>query len=168
MKFKNLHVVNFQSLGDVTFPFPSGLVLIDGIDEDLGSANGVGKSALMSSITYALYGRTPKNIKSENLIRNGMKSMSVELEFEGNDNAIIQVKRTRTESSSKLFLTINGVKIDGTIKDLEKRIPELVGLSFEQFVQTVYVFQGSNKRFISLNDTEKKRISFDTPKPRFL
>ena len=156
MKFKNLHVVNFQSLGDVTFPFPSGLVLIDGIDEDLGSANGVGKSALMSSITYALYGRTPKNIKSENLIRNGMKSMSVELEFEGNDNAIIQVKRTRTESSSKLFLTINGVKVDGTIKDLEKRIPALVGLEFDQFVQTVYVFQGSNRRFISLNDTEKK------------
>jgi len=158
MKFKNLKAQNFQSLGDVTFPFPSGLVLIDGIDLDLQSSNGVGKSALMSSITYALYGRTPKDIKLESLKRDGMASMSVELEFEANNGTLITVKRIRTDTSSKLILTINSEKIDGTIKDLEKRIPELVGLSFEQFVQSVYIFQGSNKRFISLNDSDKKKF----------
>lgn len=157
MQLKSLKINNFQSIADVSFDFPAGLVLIDGWNEDTGSNNGVGKSALLNAITFAVYGQTPKDIKLEELVRDGAGNMLVDIELESKGK-LIKISRSRNRTTGKIVLSIDGEIVDGLVKDIEARIPDLVGLSFEQFVQVVYIFQGANQRFISLNDTDKKKF----------
>lgn len=157
MKFKKLIVKDFQSLETIDFNFPNGLVLIDGWNEDLSSHNGVGKSALLNSITYAIYGKVPKNVVLGSLIRDDCDSLSTSIEIELKDK-LIEIKRSRTPKSSRVKLKINGEQTQGMSKQTEEQIVGLIGLTFEQFIQVIYVFQGSTNRFIDLNDTEKKRF----------
>ena len=157
MKLNQLQVENFQSLGQIKFDFPKGLVLIDGWNHDLSSHNGVGKSALLNAITYAIYGKLPKQITVGELIRTGTKGMFTDIDLESNGKHI-KIIRSRSGKSGKLTLLVDLEEIKGIAKDVEERIPELIGLTFEQFVQVVYVFQGADRRFINLNDTQKKQF----------
>jgi len=157
MKLKQLTVENFQSLGKIVFDFPKGLILIDGYNKDAESYNGVGKSALLNSIAFAIYGKIPKNIVLNDLIRDGKEKLSTEIELEINNKKIC-IQRIRTLKSSKVKLIADGQTVDGLMKDIENKILNIVKLTFEQFVQIIYIFQGSGNRFISLNDTEKKQF----------
>ena len=157
MKLKQLIVSNFQSLKDITFDFPNGLVLIDGWNEDLQTHNGVGKSALLNAITYAIYGKTPKNITLGNLVRQGTEYMTTAIELEV-DGKTVGISRSRGPKKGNVNIKVNGEPVHGLAKDIEDTISDIVGLSFVQFVQVVYIFQGSNNRFVSLNDTEKKKF----------
>jgi len=157
VKLERLHVENFQSLGKVDFNFPSGLVLIDGWNEDTRSHNGVGKSALLNAITYAIYGKLPKSVTVKELIRTGSKSMSTKIDIKMNGKNVT-ILRERAAKSGKVRLIVNSDEVKGLSKDIEPNIVNLIGLSFEQFVQVVYVFQNGNNRFLSLNDTEKKKF----------
>jgi exonuclease SbcC len=159
MKLNKIEIKNFQSLGDISYSFSDGLTLIDGYNFDLNSANGAGKSSLINSITYALYGKVPKAVNLSELIRDGVteEGLATQITIEVGDQTV-EIQRTRTQTSGKVALKIDGKKVDGLAKEIESKILELLGFSFEQFIQVVYVFQGATNRFISLNDTEKKRF----------
>ena len=157
MKFKQIKINNFLSLHDVTFDFPSGLVLIDGWNHDLNSHNGVGKSALLNAITYAIYGKTPQNISLSSLVKEGSDGMLTEIELEIYEQSI-RIVRKRSEKSGKVKLFINGELQKGVAKDIETNILRLIQLTFEQFIQVIYIFQDSANRFIDLNDTDKKKF----------
>lgn len=82
---------NFMSIGNVTQTVrfdKHDLTLVLGHNMDLGgngSRNGVGKTALVNAISYALYGTALTDIKKDNLINktNG-KNMLVSIEFDKN------------------------------------------------------------------------------------
>ena len=155
MIIKSLHVSNFQSLGEIIFTFPSGLTLIDGFNLDTNSSLGSGKSAMINSLVFSIYGQVPKNVTLNDLIRDGQDKLQtyVQLEIDGKN---VEITRTRTTKTTKIQLKVNGEIIDGLAKDIENKILGITGLTFDQFIQIVYVFQNSENRFISLNDTEKK------------
>ena len=157
MKFKHLHVQNFQSLGDLSFNFPSGLTLIDGFNLDTNSHIGAGKSALINALVFSLYGRIPKDVVLSDLIKDGEAKLHTHLELEVNDKKI-EIGRTRTPKSTKIELKVNDKVVDGLAKDIDNQILNIIGLTFEQFLQIIYVYQNSANRFISLNDTDKKNF----------
>ena len=92
---------NFLSIGNVTQAVNlarQDLTLVLGENLDLGgdgSRNGVGKTAILNAISYALYGAAISNIKKDNLInRTNGKNMLVCLDFSVN-NIDYRVERGR-------------------------------------------------------------------------
>jgi len=70
LEFGRIEIRNFLSFKDEIFDFSNhhGMNLICGRNNDLPSSkNGVGKSALMQTILFALFGQTLNNIKNENI-----------------------------------------------------------------------------------------------------
>src|SRR5689334_24898404 len=61
----------------------------------LSGENGAGKSALLTAITWALWGATPAHADDEDLIAQGETDMAVDFEF-GLGDQIYRVLRSRT------------------------------------------------------------------------
>ena len=76
IKLKNLTIKNFLSIGNTTQAINFNreelvLVLGENLDlggEDAGSRNGVGKTAIMNALSYALFSWAISDIKKEHLV----------------------------------------------------------------------------------------------------
>jgi DNA repair exonuclease SbcCD ATPase subunit len=137
------------------FNFPTGLNLIDGL-------NASGKSNLLTAVCYALYGSTPKEsgpgkaeISISELIKDDSSYLETQIAFEA-QGELFEVKRHRSLTTTNIDILVNGIKKDLSKKESDLFIAKAVGLTFEQFIKIVYVFQDSSERFISLNDPAKK------------
>ena len=111
-KIKTVTAKNFLSIGNQTQAVgfdKEHLTLVLGTNLDLGgdntgSRNGVGKTAILNALSYALYGQALTNIRKENLINkiNG-KAMLVTVEFEKNGNNY-KIERGRKPNVLKLYI----------------------------------------------------------------
>ena len=71
--FKQVEVNNFLAIKEAKLELDSrGLILIEGENKSNESfhSNGAGKSTLISAITYALYGKTEKGLKADDVVNN--------------------------------------------------------------------------------------------------
>jgi len=89
--FRRVEIHNFMSFADEVFDFDKniGMNLICGKNNDVpGSRNGSGKSGLMESLVFALYGQTRNNIKNGNIWNKfvGSMEMRVVAYFNVDDN----------------------------------------------------------------------------------
>lgn len=80
--------------------------------------NGVGKTAMLNGIKWAFFGDFTENFRSQNnlinntAVRNGVKSCSVEIEFEEDDQLFHLIRRfdsTTNKTELKIFKIDNGV-----------------------------------------------------------
>jgi len=89
LRIQAITIRNFLSIGNVPQSIPldtDGLTLVLGENLDVGGANsrnGVGKSAILQAICYALFGKPLTKVRLDNLVNaiNG-KEMLVSLDFE--------------------------------------------------------------------------------------
>jgi DNA repair exonuclease SbcCD ATPase subunit len=109
---KTLKLKNFLSVGAVeqTIDFNNQeltLILGENLDlggNDSGSRNGVGKTAILQGLSYALFGTAINSIKKDNLInRTNEKNMSVTVEFSVR-GVEYKVVRTRKPNSLKFYI----------------------------------------------------------------
>ena len=123
-----------------------GLTLVMGENLDLGGGaekNGVGKSSLMASISYALYGQALANIKRDNLINNiNKKNMMVAIEFEKN-GTLYRIERGRKPNYFK-YIVDGASKLEdaqdesqGEGKETQREIDRLLGISHTMFKHIV-------------------------------
>jgi exonuclease SbcC len=139
-----LRVWNFEGYKDQEFPFSAGLNLIKG-------RNSTGKSTILDAVSFALYGEAPEVDKKLLVSRlPGCNDIAAYVKFRSpKTGQIIEVKREgkldarggyRKES---LQLKINGqeITLEGD-DDFRARITALLGASFRQFMNLVYVRQG--------------------------
>lgn len=148
---KTLSMRNFFSFGNVpqVIDFTeTDMALVlgqnnDAGDDEGGRRNGVGKSAMVQGLVYALYGKSIDNsIKVQNLVnKTNEKGMVVELQFM-KDNKYYVVQRARSPAYFHFFeVDENGDKLndetrgetDSTQEDLDAvlKIPQAL---FEQIV----------------------------------
>lgn len=159
MKIVNVLAKNFRSYPTLNWSIASnGLHLIDGKNLDTGRSNMVGKSTLIDSIAYALFGFLPKwgSVRGgqvDNVIMRGEESCSVTVTVE-NNNDTYKITRRRGKSAG-LSILKNGVDVPGKVADLDNRIPEMIGLTSDQFLLSVYMSQKRNQSFFSMSDTER-------------
>lgn len=142
-----LTIKNFMSVGNapqsVTLSAVD-LVLVLGENLDMGgndSRNGVGKSAVLNALSYALYGNALTNIKKDNLInKTNLRSMLVTLTFSVNGTQYT-VERGRKPNVFK-FTERNqqnpeDVKVvdesQGEGRHTQENIIRLVGMSHDMF-----------------------------------
>lgn len=151
MKIKRQIIENILSIEHADIEFgESGLVLVEGYDYDTNRANGAGKSAIFNALSFALYDKVPRKITKSEILRRGAKTGSSLVEVQTNEGTY-SVKRCRP-TGVEFYKDSN--LIDITQEEFESKI----GLSYEQFLTTMYNAQDSQDRFVFLNDRSKKEF----------
>jgi exonuclease SbcC len=131
----------------------------------LCGANGSGKSAILDSITWALWGRA-RGQRQEQLIHQGQQEMSVELIFDVTDRRYQIVRRhsrARKQGQSSLELSVFAGSeyrpITGnTISQTQEQIQNLINMDYETFVNSAFLVQGRADIFSMATPTQRKDV----------
>ena len=150
--FNKVEFKNFQSFGN-------DMTSVD-LDKDqislICGTNGSGKTCVIQTISYALFGKSLTGITKSELINNkNKKNLLVSLTFTiGNDVYVL----TRGDKPSILTLTKNGedVPVDGDSRIFQKKIEEeILKFDFKAFKQLVCL--GSEfTRFFKMTAAERR------------
>lgn len=151
MRIISVDISNILSIEKVYVEFSeNGLMLVDGWNYDVGRANGAGKTAIFNAISFALFDKLPRKVTATEILRRGSKSgyVRVVLEVAGTQYTVERYRPKGVlffEGSNKLAITQ-----DGFVK--------IIGLTYDQFMISMYAAQGAAKRFLSVNDGDKKQF----------
>ena len=142
----------------------------------ISGLNGAGKSSLLDSITWCLWGTSRAGDSSDDLIHLGSQEMSVEFSFEL-DGHLYTVKRKRIKkgggqtalefwsgnpSTPRLSPDRSGHNLtEGTIKATQQKIIDTLHLTYETFTNSAYLRQGHADEFTTKGPTDRKRILAD-------
>ncbi len=132
----------------------------------LGGDNGVGKSALLDAITWALWGNSRLGARGDDdLIRLGEDSVRVELTFRlGGD--IYRVRRCHKAAGRSLtalsFQILDAGQwrtlVDGGIRATQRGIENALRLDYGTFVNSAFLRQGRADEFMIKTAAERRRV----------
>ncbi len=163
-------VIDFETLG------ADGIFLITG-------DTGAGKTTIFDAISYALYGeasggrarRSPKNFRSDFVGLKGDTYVILQFEHQGRRYEVMRAPEYErlakrgggvAKSTAKAhLLDMEGDYIAKRPEEVTRCMQELLGLSREQFSQTVMIAQGDFQKIIAAKSDERKNIFrqlFDT------
>ena len=169
VKFKNIHSLK----GEHEIDFENGALGEAGLFVITGST-GTGKSSILDVITLALFNRIPridkpitgKIIEEDGVVltKNAPDCFAeVEYEVKGTKyRSNWSIRRTRTGSldNRKQDLTdvaTNAIIVSG-INDVVKKNEEIIGLNFDQFVQSMILAQGQFSKLLLAKKDERNLI----------
>ncbi|MHA1721530.1 MAG: AAA family ATPase [Candidatus Baldrarchaeia archaeon] len=146
MRIRRIQLINFKPYKKLVLPnerdvFPRGLILIEG-------PNSTGKTSILDSIIWALWGPTAIGVKNEDLIRFGERYCRVMVEFEvDGKNYLIDRSYDRSSGMQVVLYQYDESKgkfIDIASKsgDVSKKIQEILQIDYKQALSTVMVRQG--------------------------
>src|SRR5688572_27666226 len=155
-----LHLRNFMCYTDVHEP-----LRFDGVHVAcLSGDNGHGKSALLDAMTWALWGECRARSADE-LIHTGETEMEVEFEFQLGEGRYRVLRRRSRAGRGQTTLDLHAAHGDGlrsltgsSIRDTQARIVELLGMTYETFVNSSFLLQGRADAFTIKAPGERKRI----------
>lgn len=147
---------NFISWKKLEFNLTSGVTLIDGWNEDDQTSEGSGKSSILNAISWCLFGKLPKDLNVDDVIKYGEESCKVQLDFSDGISVV------RTRKPNDLYIVNRGKTMKGKdSRETQVMIQEYLGLSFESFCQSSYFPQNYAKKFLLSNQEEKGKILSD-------
>ena len=173
LNFKKIKASNFLCFGEsgveLNLESLDNIVLIKGINHDVVgengkfSSNGSGKSSIPECIVYALYGKTiksPKKISHKDVINNKYgKKLSVDLYF---DN--YKITRSRKpdllrvwKSEKEIFDESTEITLGG-MPATQELIDNIVGLSYESFLNVCVFTDDNGSSFLELEPAEKRKV----------
>ncbi|NQW22910.1 MAG: SMC family ATPase [SAR202 cluster bacterium] len=134
----------------------------------LCGGNGHGKSALLDSITWALWGKARGKIQDE-LISYGADECRVELDFSSRDQEyrIIRSharggKRRRGGASDLQLMVLEGDTsrpVTGNIiRETQARIDQTIGMDYDTFINSAFLVQGRADEFTNRTPAERKAV----------
>jgi DNA repair exonuclease SbcCD ATPase subunit len=158
--FKTLKVKNFLSIGKtpVVINFQKGLNVITGINKDLmDRQNGTGKSSIVDSFYFALFGETTRELKKEfiiNNVTNDTTEVSLQFSIDKNDYEIV-----RTIKPSKCYLFENGVDISrDSMSNTTEYLLSLLNLTPEIFSNCISLSINSTIPFMAQKKIDKRKF----------
>lgn len=183
--FKSASAWNFLPFGpegiEINFKDYGNIVLIEGVNKDAKptddlmpsdskvSSNGTGKSSIQEIIVFSLYGKTikrPEKINVDDVVHNKIgKDCKCVLEFDK-----YKVVRTRVEGGKKnknslrLWESEEGKWDDtteitlGSMSATQKKIDEIVGLSYEGFINICIFTDDQRSCFLECDKNTKREI----------
>ena len=167
IRFKTISAKNFLSIGNAmqSVDFDrQDLTLVLGENLDLGgngARNGVGKTAILNALSYALYGNALTNIKKDNLInRTNGKNMFVSLTFSVNDKEY-RIDRGRKPNILRFFVDNQEQTAtddaQGDSRETQQAIEHLLGMSHDMFKHVV-ALNTYTEPFLSLRANDQRAI----------
>jgi DNA repair exonuclease SbcCD ATPase subunit len=159
--------INFQNLGNIVLIRGRNLDVSCSQDDDSEeakeSSNGAGKSSVPELIVYGLYGKTikrPKKIGHNDVIHNKTgKKLYVEVQWDD-----YRVVRCRKPESLRLWKSAEGVWNEtteitlGGMPATQKAIEDIVGMSYETFVNVVVFTDDNTNAFLECDVPAKRQI----------
>lgn len=164
---KNILMRNFLSIGQVSQAVNlnrSDLTLILGENIDLGgdgARNGVGKTALIQALSYALFGVPINSIRKDNLVnRTNGKNMLVTLEFSVN-GIEYKIERGRKPNILKFFVNNIQQKVQddaqGENKETQAAIEKLINMTPDMFKHIV-ALNTYSEPFLAMRSNDQRNI----------
>ena len=163
LQFLDLKIEGFQSIGDAFLDFDNlGTCYIRGINnyDSKTKSNGSGKSSLMSSVHWVLFGKTPAGIGNDVVNKFSNTGCCVELNFKV-DGIRYNIRRSQNHYKYKTNLVIlkDSEDVSGRNKsDSEKVIKEIVKIDEEVFSQMIFLSQGFANRFAIYTPKARKEL----------
>lgn len=145
---QRVSIKNFISIQEYDFDITQGLTLLIG---NIGS----GKSSLLESIPYALYGKTSKAKYKEEIIPNS---------FEGEPEVTIYFTSGETECEitrgmGRLGLRINKKEVSGSrMSETQVIINDLIGLTYDEFSSLVFFAQDTGSFFGRMSEEQQMSL----------
>ena len=134
----------------------------------LCGANGHGKSALLDSITWALWGKARGKVQDE-MISYGADECRVELDFSSRDQDYRVIrsharsgKRRRGGASDLQLMVLEGdaprPMTGDMIRETQARIDQTIGMDYDTFVNSAFLVQGRADEFTNKTPAERKAV----------
>lgn len=161
--FDSLSVKNFLSIGSepLELSFSNGINLITGENKDNNGKNGIGKSTVVDSIFWCLFGNTIRELKKENIQHNQNKEeCCVKLRFRvKTQNEEKQYDIKRILNPAKIEILCNGEDITlSTIPKNDEFIKKLINANEEVFNNAVIMTSNNTIPFMAQKKTEKRKF----------
>lgn len=169
LKIKTVTSRNFLSIGAITQSVNfdnQNLTLVLGENLDLGgdgSKNGTGKTTLLQTLSYALFGVGINNIKKDNLInRTNGKAMVVTLSFSV-DDIEYRIERGRKPTFLKFYVNDQEMASEeindsqGDSRETQNAIEKILHMSSDMFRHIVGL-NTYNEPFLSLKANDQRVI----------
>ncbi|NOZ70384.1 MAG: SMC family ATPase [Chloroflexi bacterium] len=158
-----LSLRNFLSYKEVQEPLDfSGMHLAC-----LIGANGHGKSALLDSITWALWGKA-RAISDDDLMHTGKNEMEVVFEFGLGGQRYHVIRKRHAQGRTKKTLLEVAVwdestqtwqpLTESTVRATQERINRILRMDYETFTHSAFLRQGKADAFTSISPGRRKEI----------
>ena len=161
--YAGVQELDFDALGR------SGLYLITG-------DTGAGKTTIFDAITFALFGEASGSSREPGMLRSKYASASdptyVELTF-GYDGKEYTVRRNpeydrakargtgTTRQAADAQLTLPDGRVITKLKEVDRSIRDIIGLTREQFSQVAMISQGDFRKLLQADTRERQKIFRD-------
>ena len=127
--------------------------------------NGHGKSALLDSITWALWGKSRARTHDE-LVHQGLSDMAVDLEFSaGSQRYRVSRKYSRRSSQGHTVLEFQVSSGNGftpvtlnSVRETEEHIRNTIHMDYDTFVNTAFLLQGKADMFTASTPARRKEV----------
>lgn len=152
MIIKSIRLKNFMRYrGETILNLePTIYAIVAESERDSDRSNWVGKSSLMESIVFGLYGRKPPRcVLEDDWITRGESIGEVELTFD--DGTSILRSRTRNKATRSVY---DGATQEGA----DRRLYEHLGLSEEDFLATCYFEQRQMAKFVLSKPSQRQEM----------
>jgi len=152
----SIRLVNWRSHNDTHLEFSKGTNLLVGI-------MGAGKSAVLDSVSFALFGTFPvlerRRVKLDDIVRFNENQASVILEMRWNGHnyrveRTISRKEKRTTSKAEIFR--DGSLIDSGSTAVTMYVEQLLGVDYDLFTRAIYSEQNNIDYFLTLDPRKRK------------
>ena len=167
IEFTSLYIQNFLSFfGETKLPLGArGMLRVKGRnnDDQQADANDVGKSNLLSAITWCLYERlakTENKVLGDSVVNSeaGCNTI-VQLSWkEGKKTYAVTRYRKHSVNGDSCQMTWTDGNSKGSRKVVNQDIVKTLGMSYEMFLKTVFWPQGMVKRLTQFKDSDFKRL----------
>jgi len=161
--FKNIEFDGFQSLGTGKLELINlGTCLIKGVNNssDKCTSNGSGKSSLVESICWCLFGKTANGISNDVVNKYYDKGCFVKLNIDVDNQSytiIRSIKHKQYGTSLSIYLDDEIISARNKT-DTNKLIEQLIHIDFNMFLQLIYLSQGQVNRFTNYTPKVRKEI----------
>lgn len=147
MRVRSLSIKNYRSIKELDVDFPeSGLIGIIG-------HNGAGKSSLLESIGWALYGTQAIRGKADGLTTIGAKGKcKVIMEFDHGEDGPYIVERTLKDAK----LNMGGKEIAVMTSGVNSKIEKLLNMDYRAFYTSIFTKQGGLSSFTDMTASQRQ------------
>ena len=163
LEIESVRFKNFLSFGSVVqeIGFHTGVNVVLGKDLATGRSNGSGKSSFLETIPFALFGKTHKEIKKEQLINwRSRKNCEVILNLMKGDNQY-SILRAIKPDNFEIYQNDSLIDRPAHVKDYQVVLEEILGQRFNTFGSLLHSNLNSSNRILDMKKPEKRKFIED-------